>query len=104
MAAGRASIREVQGDGGYRASHRYPLSGGPVYVGVKFHGGEGFTISGSVSLDVLGNTLSETQTNSCVFSQYHILLTNSRGTAFSMAAICQILLQSLLRQTQVTVF
>lgn len=42
-----------------------PPSCVPVYVGVKFHGGEkgeGFTISGSVSLDTLGSTLSETQT------------------------------------------
>lgn len=35
VAAGLSSIREVQGDGGCRASHRCPLSGGPVYVGVK---------------------------------------------------------------------
>lgn len=72
MAAGQSSLREVRGDGGYRASHRCPIRW-PC---------EGFTFSGGVSLDTLGLTQLETQTNSCVF-QCHILLTIHKVQHFS---------------------
>lgn len=66
---------------------------------MKSHGGEkgeGFTISDSVSLHVLGNTLSQTQMdNLCFPTMSHFIDKFTRYSIFQWQQFCQILLQSL---------